>query len=243
MDNLKLFVKLDKYNFRARLIPMVLALLPLYVLSTNILGIYFSNSKLYYPIGIVIAIGFSLLFEPITRQHGKNIQSKLYKEWGGIPSVAMMRFSDERINQHSKRRYRKFLAKHIIELNEVTEEFENNFPDKADEIYCSANTWLLSKTSDKPKFKRLFNENLIYGFWRNLYGAKIFALIIDIAVLTVLGVLVYKDINFLNESLNFNLIFTLLHFIILLVFVGKKRVKTQAENYAKQLLAACDNLD
>jgi hypothetical protein len=54
---------------------------------------------------------------------------------------------------------------------------------ECDAFYERCGNWLRENTRDTKKFKILFDENVTYGFRRNLLGLKYAALIIDLVIL------------------------------------------------------------
>jgi hypothetical protein len=65
-----------------------------------------------------------------------------------------------------------FLASRIEGLSMPDRDQESTDPAAADQAYSSASRWLLTQTRDTKKFYILFQENMSYGFRRNLLGLK-----------------------------------------------------------------------
>ncbi len=60
-------------------------------------------------------------------------------------------------------------------------------PVKCDAYYERCGNWLRENTRDTKKFKLLFDENINYGYRRNLLGLKAPGLAIDALVLAACG--------------------------------------------------------
>src|SRR5690606_32180890 len=69
----------------------------------------------------------------------------------------------------------------------VDEIFESTNLAQADDIYSAWTKFVIGKTRDVSQFPLLFKENMAYGFRRNLWGMKPYA----IALIVVLMLLAY----------------------------------------------------
>ena len=239
----------DPYNRKARFQPALLSLLPafggLVLLIPEFQTIWAAVG------GLVVFSGGATLLTHMGRDRGKALEPKLFKAWGGMPSVAMLRHRDTSLSPKTNERYRRFLASNVPGLELASPEEELSCPTRADDGYESATSWLLARTRDRGKFGLLFQENMNYGFRRNIWALKPWALAIDsvfIAIITILE----------SESWTGNipttlaavtmptwacLTLTIFHMFIFALIVRPDWVRVQAESYARQLLAACDTLD
>jgi len=98
---------------------------------------------------------------------------------GGQPSLLFLRHRDKSINAPTKQRYHALLRSRGLPVS--TKEEEAADPTAADGLYQSAIDWLLEQTRDTRKFSLLLNENIDYGFRRNLLGLKPIALVVSVA--------------------------------------------------------------
>ncbi len=96
----------------------------------------------------------------------------------------MMRRADTTLNTDSKDRYRAFLAGKLGRAVPTAAEEEQNQA-AADAFYEQAGTWLRENTRDTKKFSILFNENITYGYRRNLLGLKWIALGLNLAIVVI----------------------------------------------------------
>ena len=121
---------------------------------------------------VVVYCGASLWLIQTVRDRGKALEARLYRSWGGKPSVAMLRHRDDRLDSTTKARYRRFLCGAVPDLVLASPEGERDDPEQADARLESANRWLLAQTTDHARFALLFTENMNYGYRRNLLGMR-----------------------------------------------------------------------
>jgi hypothetical protein len=235
----------DPYGRQARLLPALIAGFPAALL---ILAWF---PALWTTVGIFISLastfGLVLLLSQLGRDRGKRCEPNLYRLWGGKPSVALLRHSDSHIDDHTKSRYRAFIARKLTNLVLPSREEEAADREKADKIYESVTAWLLTQTRDTKKFSVLFKENISYGFRRNLFGLKSIGLAISLVTATIsTAILIYKYYVHGEAPTPEILIATLVIWLLSLVWitvVTPSWVRIPGNAYAMQLLAACDTLD
>ncbi|RWD02219.1 MAG: hypothetical protein EOS58_22700 [Mesorhizobium sp.] len=239
-----MFDFLDQYNIRARLFPAVLAIAPalafaLLAVSWNQLGLTETLTTLAV---MVLFFGFS----DLARRFGKRIEPSIFAALGGKPSVSILRYDDPTLDPMTKARYRNFLGASIGETP-PTAESERQRPEEADAFYERCGNWLRENTRSKS-FKILFEENITYGFRRNLYGLKWPGLLLNAAiVLLCLVVLDQGGTPFTLSSIVHAKIFPVIviaaiHAFYFAVWVRKKPVMAAAKQYARQLILSCEGL-
>ena len=126
-----------------------------------------------------------------------------------------------------------------------TKEEEAADPTAADGLYQSAIDWLLEQTRDTRKFGMLLNENIDYGFRRNLLGLKPIALVVSIA--TFFANISVLWVNYGTSETRvlagYGLGVGLAAIILVWIFlVDESFVEDSAASYAKRLLAQLENL-
>ena len=239
---------LDQYDRKARLRPAVLCGLPLIV---SIVLLFPAIRGFWSSIGLVIVYcGGSMLLIQISRDLGRALEGRLYESWGGKPSTAMLRHTDNRLPKPTKDRYRRFLSSTVPDLALASPQEEEAEPGQADAGYDSANRWLLEHTRDHARFDLLFTENVNYGFRRNLLALRPIALGIDaFALVLMIGVAVASwtgqftgTILALSPEWWASLMITTVHALFFVAYIRADWVRMAAETYAQQLLAACDSL-
>lgn len=233
-------IKLDAYTLKARLIPSLITILPALLVLLCWLGI---NKEIYdYTIGLIVSSGALFVLSQIGRDFGKNKQNKLYDSWGGKPtSVKLSHFSNT--NPDNLKRYHLKLEVMIPSILIPTKEEEANDRKYARIVYDSCTSFLIEKTRDKSKFNLIFDENINYGFRRNLWGLKPFGTIISSVSLTFLILKLYNN-NFSYDVIEaLSIIIILLLLLLWLFWFSTSWVKTAADAYADRLLAAIDILE
>ena len=184
------------------------------------------------------------------RQLGKKKEPNLFHVWNGKPSVVMLRHQDCNINKVTKNRYRIFLKNNISNLRLASPKEEQECPSSADEGYQSATDWLLVQTRDRERFRMIYQENINYGFRRNVWALKPHVITIDVilvaSLLVVFGGL-WTDyfptaLQIPVIQLLTSIVICTIHFLVYVIVVTPKWVYTVAQEYAKQLLSACDEL-
>ena len=247
MSNIYMLI-CDPYDRRARLSPALLAVLPVVFLFISL----FPNAQAVWTSlsGVAVYCGCTMLMVQLGRSRGKSLEPELFRAWDGKPSVAMLRHCDTRLVQATKDRYRAFLERNVPELRFASPEQEKKCPTQADDGYESATNWLLTQTRDRERFRLIFEENINYGFRRNITGLKPLAVLTDILVVAIL--LAWFSFLWTSEFLStlnsmgiyaqINGILVIFHLIVFLFVVTRDWIRIPAEAYARQLLAACDDL-
>ena len=239
----------NPYDRKARLQPALLTALP-FLLSIVFLipelGAILASAG-----GLFLYCGATTFLAHIVRDRGKSVEPSLYESWGGKPSVAMLRHSDTRIDPTTKERYRSFLNNVVPNLKLASEDEERKFPEKADKGYESATSWLRACARKREHFDLLFQENINYGFRRNIWALKPWAFVFDAAVILLFVILNLDSWTYKNDTIvqpisiqNWVCIaVSIIHVLIFAFIPREKWVRTVAEAYARQLLAVCDTLE
>ena len=228
---------MNSYNLKARVYPVTLSLIPIIIIGF----IYSIQLQSYYQIlasfGATTALYF--LFSQLGRDNGKSIEKEMWKRWGGAPSTQVFRFANATIDKHTKARYHQKLKSLTGVGDNLNKEYETAFPNDADEIYKSWSKYLISKSRDTKKYNLLFQENVNYGFRRNLFGLKKFAIIV--IILLMLGCVIYSYIigNYQFEF-SLELFISEIILVVILIFWGsivrEKWIKSVAFSYAERLI-------
>lgn len=110
----------------------------------------------------------------LVRDAGHRAQRHLWQEWGGSPTLRRLRFRDNDSPERVERLHRRLEAILGLELPTAVEEAAS--PGAADARYDEAVADLRQLTRSGDAHEVLANENAEYGFRRNLYGIRPFAL-------------------------------------------------------------------
>ena len=240
---------LDRYDRKARLRPALLSALPL---VTSCVLLVPELGAIWGLVGVaVVYSGGATLLIQIGRDLGRALEERLYRLWGGKPSMAMLRYRDNRLSELTKDRYRSFLSSAVPGLELASRLDEEADPELADAGYDSASCWLLEQTRDPEKFGLLLGENINYGFRRNLLALKPIALGIDVAAgVFVIGMAVASwtgEVGSTASALSpewwTGAVIVAAHSLVFLSYIRVDWVGRAAETYAQRLLGACDALE
>jgi hypothetical protein len=240
------FKYLDPYTLRARLSPAIIAAAPAFAaIALLISWTQFSLSNTIATAGLV-ALLFALA--DIARRRGKKIEPQIFAELGGMPSISMLRHRDTRtFDPASRARYVAFLARKINETA-PTEAEEKTDTGAADAFYARCGYWLRENTRNTKKFNILFNENVTYGFRRNLLGLKWSALALNLFVVILSAWVLYRgsvpfqDIQHVEGRVVIVFVVAVLHALYIGFGVSKNAIGEAAKSYGRQLILSCETL-
>lgn len=236
-------VPVDLYRARAQLAPAFLVLLPL---VASVLAWFPSvGNVLEVVLGVAIAAGGTFFLAQIGRDAGRRKETRLFASWGGKPTTAMLRHSDGTLDAVTKARYHTVLGILVPRIDMPDSASEVDAPKAADEVYDSAVQWLLARTRSTERYRLVFQENVNYGFRRNLWGLKGMGILVSVlAALGNLAVLLYVEP--VGDALIAAVTATAIAGALLLAWVFLVRnawVRTAAFAYARALLQSCDSLE
>lgn len=173
---------IDRYSWKARIRPLVLALLPIAVLAAAGAPALAHGKETWL---LVLLAGAVLLAEPLGRAGGKKLESSLFASWGGKPTVQMLRCSGpvgETYLAYLRTRVQEIVGP-SLQLPSEAEEREN--PGKADEVYETASAILRARARALPGTHVLAEHDSEYGFRRNALGLRGWA--IAVCLIGLLG--------------------------------------------------------
>ena len=234
------FLKVDTYSWRARIAPVLVALLPVPLA----VFVCFPGSSVVARIVAILGAPALLLWllSEIGRDLGKRKEPKLWKSWGGAPTTQRLRFATPDTNVALVERYHRLLSELDPTLDLPTAAGEASEPRAADQAYEVATKWLIDKTRDTDKFKLLFKENVSYGFRRNLWGLKPLALPFAIvgAALCVAGG--WPPVGGVELDWAVACAVSIGLVVFWVGWVRPSWVRIPAEAYADRLFEACERL-
>jgi hypothetical protein len=235
--------QLDEYSRNARLKPAFLVWIPLTFVSVFLSSAV--SAKLGVLIGSLTSLGLPFLLAQVGRDYGKRKEPILYSSWGGKPSVALLRHRDTSLNEHTKRRYHANAAALIPSVVFPTVQNERDDPTAADGKYEALSDFLIHKTRDHSAFPLLFQENISYGFRRNLWGMKPLGLSLSLGTAALFSLLAGFDIS-QGRGLPMLLVTILVLNVILVCFwvfvVNADWVRTAGYAYAERLLECSESI-
>lgn len=241
MADSKLFSGFDEYNRNARLKPAFISTIPV-ILVGMALGLQVSAlaAGIFTPLA---SLGLTVLIAQLARDVGKKKEPKLFEAWGGKPTTALLRHSEKTLNPLTRDRYHRRLQQLLGQKFPSARE-EAWDPQRADLLYDSAGDFLRERTRDTKKFQLLFQELINYGFRRNLWALKPIAICVSGICTVATTALALASValgppdfrSWFTAGLN------LLLFVCWLFLITPAWVHVAANEYAKRLLAATDEL-
>lgn len=238
MDFLKVF---DAYSLRARLFPAIIAAAPAF--AALALLISWKSFELSNAIATIAVLVLLFAIADFARSRGRAIEPILYAEQGGMPTITMFRRNDPTIDDGTKERYREFLG-NKLSVTVPSAEAEQADQATSDSFYEQCGVWLRQNTRDTKKFPLLFHENLTYGFRRNLFGVKWFALALNLVVITICLLLLRQDSwsweTDLGKRITVVLLVAAIHATYIFFVVRKTAVFDASRMYARELILSCE---
>lgn len=237
-----MFKYLDAYTLRARLTPAIIAAAPAFAFIALLISwSALTLSNTLATLGLAVLL-FAL--SDFARGRGKKIEPALFASLGGKPSVVMLRHRDTTFDAATKARYVGFLADKLGEAP-PSEEDERRSPDAADAFYERCGTWLRENTRNAKKFSILFNENVTYGYRRNLFALKWPALALNLFVVVISLVALFGFVPFLElPNLKPRVLVVLAvaaaHAIYIGLGISRRGLEEASRTYARQLILSCE---
>jgi hypothetical protein len=241
----KIFELFSPYELKARLFPALITVAPF---GLSLLIWYPQLIDLETSVLTTFVLLILLFFlAKLARERGKKLQDKLLIEWGGFPSTTFLKHSDNSIDKYTKQRYHQYINKHVSGFQLPSKEKELSNPSFYDSCYNSVIKWLLEKTRDQKKYHLLYQDNINYGFSRNMVGIKPLGILFSILSLLTNLFSIYKEQGFswTNYPLKawISILISVLFISIWLLFVKKGWVKSTSEAYARTLLSCCEEVE
>lgn len=234
----------DTYNLRARLYPAVLGVAPALALAA--IGISWDEISLPQIVATAAVGVLFFTFADIARRFGKRVERKFFKDNSGKPFPKILRHHDDRFDNEAKSRYCTWLASRLGEQRPTVEEETVN-PNSADAFYNRCGIWLRERTRDTKRFRVLFEENITYGFRRNLYGLRWPVLGLNIVIVTVCIIMLTEGQDIIGNHVSLQQVYTvlaiaILHALYFVLFVTRKSVEEASGQYDRQLILCSEIL-
>jgi hypothetical protein len=227
---------LDAYEFKARLAPITVVAAPLATLGVALLGAGAWRSG----IGILVGVsGLHVLLMQFVRDRGFAQQDRLFKQWGGPPTVRLLRWSGASNSILVEHRHQEVSQATGVQLPSAAVEASD--PDGADQRYEAAITILRDRTRT-DEYSLVLRQNAAYGFRRNLYGCKPIGILVAVCTAAVGLVVVLSPVGDTTASSDSWVIaasvFSLGWAAMWAVGVTAGFVRRAAEQYAHSLVEA-----
>lgn len=232
---------LDRYDFNARLRPALFVLLPALILVTFWLPA--ARTFMGSIVTLLSACGLTYLLAQVARRRGRAAERALGDRAGRRHSARLLTHTDTTIAAPTKARYHAYLrASGGLELSTSEEEAQD--ASLAYDRARSAVDWLLEHTRPSAKASLLFDDNIAYGFQRNLYGMKLLGVAIAVLCLVANAGLLWlrplDDSQFWTAALLECGISALIFLWLSQVSAGS--VEDASLAYAQKLFAQCERI-
>jgi hypothetical protein len=232
--------KMDAYDLQARHAPFVFSLLPAVLVAMTIIPGLGQTKIVTGSIAFLVLAAIPLVGTRMARAAGRARQEALYASWGGIPTTAMLRYRDTRLNPHTKRIFRERLSRLGPSFPVPDEAEEQRDPEAAD-LKIGAAMDEIRKRAKVKGIKAVHRENINYGAARNAYGLKPFGLATCLISATVLAVTIALRGGFSPTALELVLGMAILIIACAKIFgCTSNRVRQHGEAYALALYEAIE---
>jgi hypothetical protein len=240
--NLTNFVS-DGYERKARLYPALLLIAP--VVAAGVAMLSARLSVLQSLAAAIVGCGGAFLLTQLARDSGKNREKALSAKWGGLPSITIFRHRDPRLDSITKARYHNKLSALVKEVKPPTIEQEQSNPGAADAVYSAWSNFLRVNTRDSKKFALLFQENINYGYRRNVWGLKRLGIVACVLSAAACGARLWQvrqTTGRLDEALGAAGIFAVVLLLLWLFRFTPRWVRVPADAYAHRLAESAEIL-
>ncbi|HYT69195.1 MAG TPA: hypothetical protein VEL51_22420 [Vicinamibacterales bacterium] len=232
---------LDAYTMRARLLPGLLAVLPLAVtcyawnpgniLDWNALG------------GIIVGFGGTIVLAFIARDLGKAAEDRLYAKWGGRPTEVLLCHSSD-MDPALRARRHAALRMFFKDVPVPTVEEEARDREGAQKRFKTLTQLTISRYREQTdKFPLVFEENCNYGFRRNMYGLRPIGIAVSLITTVALGLQLFMKFSSHEPVPVVSLGMEAVNVIMLLVWLlwtNESSVRHGANLYAERLFETLD---
>ncbi len=233
---------MDAYDIQARHAPVVFTILPALLVAIAMVPGLGQTKIAAGSIAFIILAALPFVAIRIARAAGRARQDALYASWGGIPTTAMLRHRDARLNPQTKRIFRERLGHLGASFPIPDEDEEQRDPEGAD-IKIGAAMDEIRKRAKAKGIKAVHRENINYGAARNAYGLKLFGLATCLISAATLAITIALRGDFLPTALE------LVVGMVVLIIAGawifgctSDKVRHHGEAYALALFEAIETV-
>lgn len=218
----------DAYDARARIAPLVLVLLPVVSL---LLGSALNGSRSAFG-GSLVLVAVTTFLAQAGRDRGKQLEPELWAEWGGSPTTQLLRTGPSTATAR-----RRASVEDALNLKLPTAEEQRTNPGAADERLGDAIAQLRARAT-RDAAPLVWQENVNYGFRRNLLGLRRLGLAVAVGILAVTAVATALTGHPADRLLAFALpaATAVAELAVLLLVVNPPWVRVPADAYATRLL-------
>jgi hypothetical protein len=234
----------DTYNLRARVAPSIIVVLPVMLAISS-----WWPGEAKWP-GVLTGLGVSLalgtLLSQLGRDLGKERQVELFETWGGAPTTQLLSHRNSTLNPHTLARYHEALRQLRPDLTlPNSKDTELADTGAADAAYASCTDTLRELARDKAKYPLVFEENIGFGFRRNLWAMKPTAIIIAIGSSAACLLRTWNQLMADQAIDPAPLVFGVLCvclFVIWTIRITPSWIRVAGFAYAERLLGICETI-
>ncbi|WP_075186528.1 cellulose-binding protein [Teredinibacter haidensis] len=233
----------EHYAIHARFMPVFVVLFPL-VLT---IFAWYPQAKtvLGGTMTLLISFGVMSFLSIYISNLGNDLQDKYFMRWGGAPSTLLLLPNNQELDRYTKQRYFIWLNRKCggLDLPETLDDQVDS--EGLYEKIRSVGNFMREYTRDRKKYIQVYNDNVAYGFARNIVAIKIAGLVIASISLISNGLFLYVLTN--NES---EVVVNVLGVIALIastvclsihgIVLNEKFVKRRGVRYARTLFEVCE---
>lgn len=234
----------DSYERKARLYPALLLIAPAVIMLIGVTAGRFSRLESF---GTALAgCGGAFLLTQLARDAGKKCEKAFFEAWGGMPSIAVFRHRDSRINAITKARYHGRLVSLVKGPKAPSPEEEAADPAAADQVYSAWSSYLRVHTRDTKKYPLVFQENVSYGYRRNVCGLRPIGIVVSALSLTISAVWLYY-LHFTAVAITSESVGAVAGILVILLLwtfrFTADWVRIPADAYAERLAETVDSMN
>ena len=188
-NNLLSEIGLDRYERNARLKPALLFLAPvfatLWVMAQPVFGTPGSV------IALLVAVGLPFFAAQVVRRSGQALERRWGDRIGREHSARLLDPADDTLSTHQKGRVIAFLNHYgpiMVERSVTAYSGAQNSSLRLTDI-----RWLLEVTRNDSDESLLLNENISYGFWRNMRAIRTPAILLALAMPCLGAIMLFVD--------------------------------------------------
>ncbi|MHB9068750.1 MAG: hypothetical protein ACYC54_00110 [Sedimentisphaerales bacterium] len=230
----------DRYDRNARLYPMLILLFPVLLSFWAIIPEKMYNWEAIA--GLAFWCGLAYILKEMGRDCGKKKEKALWARWGGAPTTQYLRYRNSK-NKVTLKRIHDHLNVILPSITMPSSEYEYLHPSEADEVYEECTRVMIQKTRDHKKYPLLFKELCSYGFWRNLWGLKIWGILLSVFSIIAVSVSIFIEWHKSHALASYNSVICGLLVIVLFIFwltLNEDRIRTRAFAYSERLFEATE---
>lgn len=223
----------DSYNLRARVSVIIFYIAPFLIDINFIVGKQFSVSEniIITVITVVICQCLLNICRPKCGSTKRNY-------------AALFLMPNSKLSKEVRTRYYRKIATFEPEFRDFDISEEKWSDNISYELCESVISWLCAKTRDKKTFHLVYEENINYGYYRNMWNLKILGIIFNsIALVIIILQICFPFVEAFKQGNSTTIISMLLHLseILFLCFgITKNSIKVSAKRYAKALIETID---